>query len=54
MIIGRFADEGDLVKGSEQVCGMTKGQPQHKDIYVEEEVGKRKVCHKAWLKSKLA
>ena len=45
------------LKGSKQVCGMTKGPPRHKDTWwwnrdVEEVVAKRKVCHKAWRKSK--
>ena len=47
------------LKGSKQVCGMTKGPPRHKEIWwwnrdVEKVVVKRKVCHKAWRKSKLA
>ena len=47
------------LKGSKQVCGMTKGPPQHKENWwwnrdVEKVVAKRKVCHKAWLKSKSA
>ena len=46
------------LKGSKQVCGMTKGPPQHKETWwwkrdVEEVVAKRKVYHKAWRKSKL-
>ena len=47
------------LKGSKQVCGMTKGPPRHKETWwwnrdVEKVVAKRKVCHKAWRKSKLA
>ena len=47
------------LKGSKQVCGMTKGPPRHKETWwsnrdVEKLVAKRKVCHKAWLKSKSA
>ena len=38
---------------------MTKGPPRHNETWwwnrdVEEVVAKRKVCHKAWRKSKLA
>ena len=45
------------LKGSKQVCGMTKGPPRHKETWwwnrdVEKVVAKRKVCHKAWRKSK--
>ena len=41
------------LKGSKQVCGMTKGPPWHKETWwwnrdVEKMVAKRKVCHKAW------
>ena len=47
------------LKGSKQVCKMTKGPPQHKETWwwnrdVEKVVAKRKVCHKAWRKSKSA
>ena len=47
------------LKGSIQVCGMTNGPPRHKDTWwwnrdVEKVVAKRKVCHKAWRKSKSA
>ena len=47
------------LKASKQVCGMTKGPPRHKETWwwnrdVEELVTKRKVCHKAWWKSKSA
>ena len=47
------------LKGSKQVCGMTNGPPQHKETWwwnrdVEKMVAKRKVCHKAWRKSKSA
>ena len=47
------------LKGSKQVCGMTKGPPRHKETWwwnrdVEKVVAKRKVCHKAWQKSKSA
>ena len=47
------------LKGSKQVCGMTKGPPRHKETWwwnrdVEKVVAKRKVCHKAWRKSKSA
>ena len=43
------------LKGSKQVCGMTKGP--HKETWwwnrdVENVVAKRNVCHKAWRKSK--
>ena len=46
-----------LLNGSNQVCGMTKGPPRHKDTLwwnrdVEKVVAKRYVCHKAWRKSK--
>ena len=45
------------LKGTRQVCGMTKGAPRHKTWWwnkdVEEVVAKQKVCHKAWRKSKL-
>ena len=49
-------DDGDL---AQQVCGMTKGVPRHNETWwwnrdVEGVVAKRKVCHKAWLKSKSA
>ena len=52
-------DEEDLAQRSKQVCGITKGLPQHKETwsqnrYVEEVVAKRKVCHKAGQKSKSA
>ena len=45
--------------GSKQVCGMTKGPPRHKETWwwnrdMEKVVAKRKVCHKAWRKSKSA
>ena len=44
------------LKGSKQVCGMTKGPPRHKETWwwnidVEKVVAKGKVCHKAWRKS---
>ena len=47
------------LKGSKQVCGMTKGPPRHKETWwwnreVEKVVAKRKVCHKACRKSKSA
>ena len=47
------------LNGSKQVCGMSKGTPQHKETWwwnrdVEEVVAKRKVYHKAWRKSKSA
>ena len=47
------------LKGYKQVCGMTKGPLRHKETWlwyrdVEEMVVKRKVCHKAWWKSKSA
>ena len=47
------------LKGSKQVCGMTNGPPRHKETWwwnrdVEKVVAKRKVCHKAWQKSKSA
>ena len=47
------------LKGSKQVCGMTKGAPRHKETWwwnrdVEKVVAKRKVCHKAWRKYKSA
>ena len=47
------------LKGSKQVCGMTKGAPRHKETwwwsgYVEEVIAKRKIYHKAWRKSKSA
>ena len=47
------------LKGSKQVCGMTKGPPRHKETwwwnrYVEKVVAKLKVCHMAWRKSKSA
>ena len=47
------------LKGSKLVCGMTKGPPQYKETWwwnidVEEVVAKRKVCRKAWRKSKSA
>ena len=47
------------LKGSKQVCGMTKGPPRHKETWwrnrnLEELVAKRKVCHKAWRKYKSA
>ena len=47
------------LKGSKQVCGMTKGPPRHKETWwlnrdVEKVVATRNVCHKAWRKSKLA
>ena len=46
-------------KGSKQVCGITKGPPRHQETWwwnrdVENVVAKRKVCHKAWRKSKSA
>ena len=47
------------LKGSKQVCGMTKGPPRHNETWwwnrdVGKVVAKRKVCHKAWRKSKTA
>ena len=47
------------LKGSKQVCGMTKGPSRHKENWwwnrdVEKVVAKRNVCHKAWRKSKSA
>ena len=47
------------LKGSKQMCGMTKSSPRHKETWwwnrdVEEVFAKRKVCHKAWRKSKSA
>ena len=41
------------------MCGKTKGPPRHKETWwwnrdVENVVAKRKVCHKAWQKSKSA
>ena len=47
------------LKGSKHVCGMTKCPPRHKETWcwnrdVEKVVAKRKVCHKAWQKSKLS
>ena len=47
------------LKTSKQVCGMTKGPPRHKETlwwnrHVTNVVAKRKVCHKAWRKSKSA
>ena len=47
------------IKCSKQVCGMTKGPPRHKETWcwnrdVEKVIAKRKVCHKAWRKSKSA
>ena len=47
------------LKESKQVCGMTKGPPRHKETWwwnrdVEKVIAKRKVCHKAWRKSKSA
>ena len=47
------------LKGSKQVCGMTKGPSRHKETLwwnrdVEEVVAKRKKCHKGWRKSKSA
>ena len=52
-------DEESWIKGSKQVCGMTKFPRRHKDTWwwnrdVEEVVAKRKVCHKAWQKSNSA
>ena len=52
-------DEGDLAECSKQKCARTKGPPRHKETWwwngvVEKVVAKRKVCHKAWLKSKSA
>ena len=49
----------DFCCASKQVCGMTKGPPRHKETWwwntdVEKVVAKRKVCHKAWRKSKSA
>ena len=46
-----------LLKGSKQVCGVTKSPPGHKETWwwnsdVEEVVAKGKVCLKAWRKSK--
>ena len=47
------------LKGSKQVCGMTKCPARHKETWwwnrdVEEVIAKRKICHKAWRKSKSA
>ena len=47
------------LKGTKQVCGMSNGPPQHKETWwwnrdEDEVVAKRKVCHKAWCKSKSA
>ena len=44
------------LKGSKQVCGITKGPPRDKETWWwnREVVAKRKVCHKAWRKSKSA
>ena len=47
------------LKGSKQVCGMTKRPPRDKETwwwnrYVDTVVAKRKVCHKVWRKSKSA
>ena len=47
------------LKDSKQVCGMTKGPPRRKETWwwnkdVKELVAKRRVCHKAWRKSKSA
>ena len=47
------------LKGSKQVCGMTKGSPRHKETWwwnrdVEKVVVQRKVCHKTCRKSKSA
>ena len=47
------------LKGSKQVCGMTKGPPRHKETWwwnrdVEKVVAKRNVCHTAWQKSNSA
>ena len=47
------------LKASEQVCGMMKGPPRHRETGwwnrdVEKVVAKRKVCHKACRKSKSA
>ena len=52
-------DEGDWAQSSKQVCRMMNGPLQHKDTWwwnrdVEKVVVKRKVCHKAWRKSKSA
>ena len=52
-------DEETWLKGSKRVCGMMKGPPRHKETWwwnrdVEKVVAKRKVCHKAWRKSKSA
>ena len=49
-------DENCLI-GTKQVCGMTKCPARHKETWwwnrdVEEVVAKRKLCHKAWRKSK--
>ena len=43
-------------KDTKHLCGMTKGPPRHKETWWwNRDVGaKRKVCHKAWLKSKSA
>ena len=47
------------LKASKQVYGMTKGLPRHNETWwwhsdVETVAAKRKVCHKAWRKSKSA
>ena len=47
------------LKGYKQLCGMTNGPPRHKETWwwnrdVEKLAAKRKVCHKAWRKSKSA
>ena len=47
------------LKGSKQVCGMTKGPPRHKETWwwnrdVEKVVAKRGVCRRAWRKSESA
>ena len=47
------------LKASKQVCGMMKCPPRHKETWwwnrdLEKVVAKRKLCHKAWRKSKSA
>ena len=47
------------LRASKHVCGMTKGPPRHKETWwwnkdMERVVAIRKVCHKAWRKSKSA
>ena len=57
--IVKFVPKPRVWKLKDEVCGMTKGPPQHKKTWwwnrdVENVVAKRKVCHKAWQKSKSA